>query len=64
MKRLTQAPGYDAEAAFSPDGSKIVFTSNRSAYPIEKLSETGRKRYETDPAHFAELYLMLSLIHI
>ncbi len=29
LKRLTDAPGYDAEATFSPDGSKIVFTSSR-----------------------------------
>lgn len=57
-KRLTEAPGYDAEAAFSPDGTKIVFSSVRTAYPIEKLSPTGKKRYETDPAYFAELYLM------
>ena len=31
LKRLTQSPGYDAEAAFSPDGSKTVFSSIRSA---------------------------------
>lgn len=29
-KRLTDAPGYDAEATVSPDGKKIVFTSTRS----------------------------------
>jgi TolB protein len=27
--RLTETPGYDAEAAVSPDGSRIVFTSVR-----------------------------------
>lgn len=27
--RLTESPGYDAEATVSPDGSKIVFTSVR-----------------------------------
>lgn len=31
-KRLTHSLGYDAECAFSPDGKKIVFTSNRHAY--------------------------------
>lgn len=31
-KRLTDSLGYDAECAFSPDGSKIVFTSNRHIY--------------------------------
>jgi Tol biopolymer transport system component len=27
LKRLTDAPGYDAEATVSPDGSKIIYTS-------------------------------------
>lgn len=30
VKKLTDSPGYDAEATVSPDGSKIVFTSMRS----------------------------------
>lgn len=29
LKRLTSAPGYDAEATIAPDGSRIVFTSDR-----------------------------------
>jgi len=29
LARLTDAPGYDAEATIAPDGSKIVFTSDR-----------------------------------
>lgn len=29
-KRLTDTPGYDAEATVSPDGKKIVFTSTRN----------------------------------
>jgi TolB protein len=29
VKRLTDTPGYDAEAVYSPDGSKILFTSMR-----------------------------------
>ena len=29
LKRLTDAPGYDAEATYSPDGKQIVFTSQR-----------------------------------
>jgi Tol biopolymer transport system component len=30
LVRLTDAPGYDAEASYSPDGKQIVFTSFRS----------------------------------
>lgn len=30
VKKLTNSPGYDAEAVVSPDGKKIVFTSTRS----------------------------------
>ena len=30
QKQLTNTPGYDAEATVSPDGKKIVFTSDRS----------------------------------
>ena len=30
IKKLTNMPGYDAEATISPDGKKIIFTSERS----------------------------------
>jgi TolB protein len=30
LKRLTDAPGYDAEGSYSPDGKSIVFCSNRT----------------------------------
>jgi Tol biopolymer transport system component len=30
LKRLTDAPGYNAEGSYSPDGKSIVFCSNRS----------------------------------
>jgi Tol biopolymer transport system component len=33
VKRLTDAPGYDAEATISRDGKKIVFSSLRSGDP-------------------------------
>ena len=29
IKKLTSTPGYDAEATISPDGKKIIFTSER-----------------------------------
>tara|TARA_R110002072_G_scaffold146075_1_gene292769 strand:+ start:20283 stop:21335 length:1053 start_codon:yes stop_codon:yes gene_type:complete len=33
MKRLTDAPGYDAEGSYSSDGKQIVFTSSRDGDP-------------------------------
>lgn len=30
VRRLTESPGYDAEAVLSPDGNTIAFTSMRS----------------------------------
>ncbi|MES2570203.1 MAG: peptidase M28, partial [Verrucomicrobiota bacterium] len=58
LKRLTETPGYDAEAAFSPDGKKIVFCSLRAAYPLEALSPEDQARFEKDPAFFGDIYIM------
>ncbi|HJW86958.1 MAG TPA: M28 family peptidase [Candidatus Brocadiaceae bacterium] len=57
-KRLTDSHGYDAEGAYSPDGSLIVFCSLRNAYPAENLSAEDRKRLENNPSYFGEIYLM------
>jgi Tol biopolymer transport system component len=58
VRRLTDAPGYDAEGSYSPDGKLIVFCSMRHAFPLDKLSPEDRKRMETDPAYFGDIYLM------
>jgi Tol biopolymer transport system component len=58
LRRLTDAPGYDAEASFSPDGKQIVFCSLRDAYPTNKLSAEDLKHFQTDPSWFGEIYLM------
>ena len=58
LKKLTHAPGYDAEGSFSPDGKRIVFTSLRAAFPLDQLSPNDRKRYEQDPSFFGDIYLM------
>ena len=55
--RLTDAEGYDAEGAYSPDSTRIVFASNRHAYAAE-LSEKGAALLERDPSAFMELYVM------
>ena len=58
LKQLTTTPGYDAEGAYSPDGSKIVFCSMRDAYPVSKLSDQQRAIFDRQPEYFAEIYLM------
>jgi len=58
VRQLTKTNGYDAEGSYSPDGNKIVFCSLRAAYPLDKLSAEDRKRYETDPAYFGDIYIM------
>lgn len=57
LKRLTNAKGYDAESAYSPDGQWIVFTSMRDAYN-RTLNPTEQKALENDPSLFAEIYIM------
>ena len=58
LKRLTDVTGYDAEGAYSPDGTKIVFCSLRNAYPAENLSPEDQKRLEANPGYFGEIYTM------
>ncbi len=58
LKQLTDAPGYDAEASYSPDGKRIVFCSLRDAYPKSRLSAKDLKQLEVDPAYFGEIYIM------
>ena len=58
LKQLTDAPGYDAEAAYSPDGKRIVFCSLRDAYPKGQLSPKDLKQLEVDPSYFGEIYIM------
>ncbi len=57
VRQLTRERGYDAEAAYSPDGRLIIFSSNRHAY-AENLSPEDRKRLEADKSYFCELYRM------
>ncbi|HSZ84688.1 MAG TPA: hypothetical protein VK787_01585, partial [Puia sp.] len=51
VKRLTNTPGYDAEATLSPDGTKMIFTSMRdgdldlyimdlSTYKVKRITNT------------------------
>lgn len=54
---LTHTLGYDAEGAYSPDGSHIVFASNRAAYS-RTLSAAEKTQLERDPSYFMDLYVM------
>lgn len=56
-KRLTDAKGYDAEASYSPDGTKIVFASNRAAYSRE-LTRRESTLLQRDQSYFIDLYIM------
>jgi Tol biopolymer transport system component len=58
MVRLTKETGYDAEGNYSPDGQWVVFSSNRAAYPIEKLSKQDQDRATVDLSYFCDIYLM------
>ncbi|MEL6898607.1 MAG: peptidase M28, partial [Planctomycetota bacterium] len=56
-RRLTDAMGYDAEASYSPDGTQIVFASNRSAFERE-LTQREQRLFQRDPASMIDLYIM------
>lgn len=58
LRRLTDAPGYDAEGSYSPDGRLVVFCSLRDAYPTNRLSTADVHRAAMDPSYFGEIYLM------
>ena len=57
LTRLTSEEGYDAEAAYSPDGQWIVFSSMRNAYN-RALSPEEQKLLELDPSHFGDIFIM------
>ena len=54
FRRLTETPGYDAEATLSPDGKTIVFTSVRDGdLDIYTMAADGRdvKRLTREPGY-------------
>lgn len=55
-KNLTKTEGYDAEGAWSPDGKKLVFASNRQAYD-GSMSEEDTKAFKLDKKFPMEIYL-------
>ena len=56
-RNLTQAPGYDAEGSYSPDGTQIAFASNRHAYQAP-LTEKEARIFERDKSFMMDIYIM------
>ncbi|HRQ90552.1 MAG TPA: peptidase M28, partial [Bacteroidia bacterium] len=54
-RNLTKTEGYDAEGAYSPDGKKIVFASNRQAYD-GSMGEEDLKAFKLDKKFPMEIY--------
>jgi hypothetical protein len=54
-QNLTNTLGYDAEGAYSPDGTMIVFGSNRQAYD-GSMSEDDQKAFKLDKKFPMEIY--------
>ncbi len=55
LKNLSSKRGYDAEGGYSPDGKRIVFASNRTAYE-GTLSPEDTERLKIDKQYFMEIY--------
>jgi len=56
-RNLTRITGYDAEGCYSPDGSQIVFASNRHAY-TDELDEATQERFDLKQSYLMDIYIM------
>ncbi|MGB0507078.1 MAG: M20/M25/M40 family metallo-hydrolase [Pikeienuella sp.] len=55
-RRLSDALGYDAEGAYSPDGSRIIFASNRHAYVDG--ADVDAEKLAREPSFYLDIYVM------
>ncbi|MEE8191312.1 MAG: DPP IV N-terminal domain-containing protein [Gemmatimonadales bacterium] len=58
VRNLTESPGREVEAVFSPDGSRVAFTSNRSGTQdiyVVNVDGSGLTRLTNDASHENEL---------
>jgi Tol biopolymer transport system component len=56
-RNLTNTKGYDAEGAYSPDGKRVVFASNRRAYSGE-MTPAESRIFEHDKSYMMDIYIM------
>ncbi len=56
-RAIAPARGYDAEGAYSPDGTRIAFASNRHIYAAKLTPEMAAKR-DAEPQSFMDIYVM------
>jgi Tol biopolymer transport system component len=70
-RRLTESPGYDGMARYTPDGERIVFSSERTGHwqlfdiPAEggearRLRTNGATEYQADPSPDGETLAFLT----
>lgn len=55
--QLTDEEGYDAEGSYSPDGTLIIYSTNKDVYGRE-LSKEEKEKLEVDASYFCDLYIM------
>ena len=58
VRNLTESPGREVEAVFSPDGSRVAFTSNRGGTQdiyLVNVDGSGLTRLTNDASHESEL---------
>ncbi|MEM7697547.1 MAG: M28 family peptidase [Verrucomicrobiota bacterium] len=55
-RNLTDTVGYDAEGAYSPDGTQLVFASNRQAYD-GSMSQDDLNAFKLDKKFPMEIYI-------
>jgi Tol biopolymer transport system component len=58
LVNLSNTYGYDAEAAYSPDGSKIVFSSTRTGYVANADGSYAPVDENVPPENYGEIYIM------
>ena len=54
LTRLTDSPGYDAECSYSPDGTEVLFVSDRDGDPdiyVVKADGSNVRQLTNEPGY-------------